>query len=155
MRCPHCDNTIPDDSVFCIECGRSVQAYTDRTRTLEAEQQRQQLPQAPQLPVPASAPSQARYQRSHRFPRRNYRHLAGGAFLIGLGVLFLTGLFWPGILGLIGLVGALEELAKGKTRAAGMSLVFFGGMAFLFATDLFWPGILILLGILALIDRTK
>lgn len=78
---------------------------------------------------------------------------SGAIFLIGLGILFFTGSFWPWILALVGVTGALEEFAGGAVREGATVLVMLVGLAVLFATGLFWPGILILVGLVALIDR--
>jgi hypothetical protein len=40
--------------------------------------------------------------------RKRASSISGGIFLIGLGVLFLTGWWWPGILVVIGLSGGWE-----------------------------------------------
>jgi hypothetical protein len=77
--------------------------------------------------------------------------VSGGVFLIGLAVLFMTGLFWPGILVLIGVCGFLSSIAEGKPREGLMPLVFMTGLAVLFMTDLFWPGILVLVGVTAML----
>lgn len=81
------------------------------------------------------------------------RGRSGALLLIGLGVLFFTGTWWPWIIALLGLTGAVEELAEGGVREAAVTLLMFGGVAVLFATGTFWPGILVLLGLVALIDR--
>jgi hypothetical protein len=73
--------------------------------------------------------------------------------MIGLGILFFTNTWWPWILALLGIVGAIEEIADGGLREAAVTLMVLGGMAVLFATGLFWPGILVLIGLAALIDR--
>src|SRR5690606_30365137 len=114
------------------------------------------VPAPPQLP---SAP-QRRAASSGRFSQgwhpfaSGLSGRSGAIFLIGLGVLFLTGNFWPWVFVLIGFTGAIDELAKGANRAAAQTLVFFIGLAVLFATGFFWPGILFFIGLLALLDRT-
>ena len=85
-------------------------------------------------------------------PARRWRELNGGLWLIGLGVLFLSGTFWPGILVLVGLSAYLEQRARGQQQYALRSLLFPLGLALLFWTHWFWPGILILLGVLAIIS---
>jgi hypothetical protein len=53
------------------------------------------------------------------------RNVSGGIMLIGLGVLFLTDWFWPGIMFVIGLAWAADLWLKGETRqAAGIFLLF-------------------------------
>lgn len=86
---------------------------------------------------------------------RGLRQGSGALLLIGLGVLFFTGTWWPWILALLGAVGGVEELAQGKLREAAATVVMLGGLALLFATGLFWPGILVLVGLVALIDRAR
>jgi hypothetical protein len=78
--------------------------------------------------------------------------VSGALWLIGLGILFLTGSFWPGILVLVGLTAYVQQSARGRSQESLRSLIFFVGLAVLFWTNLFWPGILILLGLIALIS---
>lgn len=164
MRCPHCDNELPEGAAFCIECGRSTRAATDRTIQLTP-------PPAPSAPPPPQLPARPERQAaaaaahgqagahscggwSPASPLARGIGARGGAiFLIGLGLLFLTGSFWPGILALLGVVGAAEELGRGRGRSALQSAIFFVGLAVIFASGLWWPGILIVLGLCALVDR--
>jgi hypothetical protein len=44
--------------------------------------------------------------------------ISGGVFLIGLGMLIITGWWWPGILLVIGLSSASELARRGQTWAA-------------------------------------
>ena len=48
--------------------------------------------------------------------RKQASSISGGIFLIGLGVLFITDWFWPGILLVIGLSSGAELIFRGKTR---------------------------------------
>ncbi len=55
--------------------------------------------------------------------------LAGGIFLISLGVLLATGWWWPGIMVAIGLSSGAGLVFRGKTLAGIGTLVFFIGIA--------------------------
>lgn len=162
-RCTRCDSPLPEGADFCVECGAPV-AATGRTvaldeRRVTAHAPPRELP-VPAAPQPAQAPAARRRRGRGGLCGGGWQPFAGGVkpasgaiFLIGLGLLFLTGSFWPGILALVGLTGAIDELAKGNARAAGSILVFMGGLAILFATGPIWPGILILIGLVALLER--
>ena len=51
--------------------------------------------------------------------------ISGGIFLISLGVLIITGWWWPGILIAIGLSGGAEQIFRGKTWQGIGTLAFF------------------------------
>lgn len=147
MRCTACDKEIPDDAAFCVECGAKV-ATTGRTITLDQPYSETRMPDDI---VPAAPPPAA--QRQFRPYTRVDGAKTGAIFLIGMAILFFTGTFWPGILALVGITGAINEFSKGRPRNAIQSLVMLVGMAILFATGLFWPGILVLVGIVTLLSR--
>ena len=84
--------------------------------------------------------------------------ISGGIFLIGLGILFITDWFWPGILLVIGLSSGAELIFRGKTREGISTLLTLSVIAIVFSilqnTDLSWaiigPFILIVLGVITL-----
>ncbi len=49
-------------------------------------------------------------------PSKYWAHISGGVFLIGLGILFLTGTFWPGILFLVGISAIAGGLLKKEEK---------------------------------------
>jgi hypothetical protein len=51
--------------------------------------------------------------------------ISGGIFLISLGVLIITGWWWPGILIAIGLAGGAEQIFRGRVGPGIGTLVFF------------------------------
>jgi hypothetical protein len=55
--------------------------------------------------------------------------LSGGIFLISLGVLIITGWWWPGIMVALGLSGGAGLIFRGRTREGISTLVFFIGIA--------------------------
>ena len=73
--------------------------------------------------------------------------------MLGIMLLVITGNVWPGILVLLGITGAIDELGRGRARAALARAVFLIGTAVLFFSGTIWPGILIVLVIAALIER--
>ena len=84
--------------------------------------------------------------------KRNLEGLSGGIFLIGLGIIFLTGIgFWPWILAVIGLAGLPASLGIKKGWYGWQGCFWMVGLAILFWSGHFWPGILILVGISALL----
>ena len=83
--------------------------------------------------------------------------ISGGIFLISLGVLMITGWWWPGIMLALGLSGGAELIFRGKIARGIGTLVFFCSIpiivAIVQATDIPWTfvGPLILIGIGAII----
>jgi hypothetical protein len=84
--------------------------------------------------------------------------ISGGVFLIGLGMLVLTGWWWPGIMLVIGLAGAAELARQGQLAAALSTFALFAaiplGIALISAINIPWlpvgAFVLIALGLLAL-----
>ncbi len=85
--------------------------------------------------------------------------ISGGIFLIGLGVLFMTDWFWPGILLVIGLSGGAEQIFRGQIARGIGTIAFFSAVPIVIAivqsTDISWaivgPFILIVLGVITLV----
>ena len=71
--------------------------------------------------------------------------ISGGIFLISLGVLLVTGWWWPGIMVALGLSSGAALIFRGKIWGGIASLVFFCGIAiaveFIRTTDI--PGVVI------------
>ena len=55
--------------------------------------------------------------------------IAGGIFLISLGILLVTGWWWPGIMVALGLTSGAALIFRGKVLGGIVSLVFFCGIA--------------------------
>ena len=55
--------------------------------------------------------------------------ISGGIFLISLGVLLVTGWWWPGIMVALGLASGAALIFRGKILGGVVSLVFFCGIA--------------------------
>jgi len=80
--------------------------------------------------------------------KQAYEGASAGILLIGLGVLFLTGLgVWPWILLVVGLAGLPASLANHRGWYGWQGFFWMAGLAVLFATGQMWPGILILVGL--------
>jgi hypothetical protein len=77
----------------------------------------------------------------------------GAVWLIGLGILFLTGEFFPGILVLIGITSYLNANAHGRSPAALQPLLFFLGLAVIFWVGFSVPLMLLFLGLMALFKQ--
>ncbi len=78
--------------------------------------------------------------------------IAGGVFLIGLGLLF-TGVvsFWPGILFVMGMSNIARGMAEGRAWynvSGGLWLI---GLGVVFLFNFSWPLILILIGLSMLV----
>jgi len=57
--------------------------------------------------------------------QRKASGISGGIFLISLGILIITGWWWPGIMIAIGLAGCAELVFRGKTARGIGTLIFF------------------------------
>ena len=86
--------------------------------------------------------------------KQNADTLGAGMFLVGLGVLFLLDWFWPGILGLLGIVALATQWARGNLLRGLSSLVLLSGLTILFTVGFAWEYVfpigLIVLGLIAL-----
>ena len=91
--------------------------------------------------------------------RRKASGISGGIFLIGLGVLLITGWWWPGILLVIGLSGGAEQIFRGQMARGIGTIAFFSAIpivvAIMQSTDVSWmvvgPFVLIVLGVITLV----
>lgn len=74
--------------------------------------------------------------------------IAGGVFLVGLGLLFTSVIdFWPGILFVIGASNIARGMAEGRAWynvSGGLWLI---GLGLVFLLNFSWPVLLILIGI--------
>jgi hypothetical protein len=61
--------------------------------------------------------------------KRMARAISGGIFLISLGVLLVTGWWWPGIMVALGLASGAALIFRGNILGGIVSLVFFCGIA--------------------------
>jgi hypothetical protein len=143
MICPECKRDNLEGARVCDQCGTPLPGASDQP-TVGAIGPTRILTQSP--PATATAPVVER----QRIVRS--RQLNSGLWLIGLGLLFLTGTFWPGILVLVGISGFLEEQGRDQPQKAVRTLIFMSGLALLFWSGWFWPGILILVGVTTLLS---
>src|SRR5687768_1208805 len=114
MNCPTCARPNPEDAHFCIYCAAPLEA-AEQPPAAEATTCPTVALSAPTtIAVPAAAPptpgSQSR-PTAPWFPAQRNNEITGAIWLIGLGVLFLTHTFWPGILVLAGLTAYIQESA--------------------------------------------
>jgi hypothetical protein len=85
--------------------------------------------------------------------RRERSGVAGGLILVGIGVLLITGWWWPGIMVVIGVAVAAERWLSGRTREAilvlGIFLAIPVGIAVLTSVDIPWIWViaLVLIGL--------
>jgi len=82
--------------------------------------------------------------------------VAGGVFLIGLGLLFTHVIdFWPGILFVLGASSLARGMAEGRewyTVNGGLWLI---GIGLVFLLGFSWPLLLIIIGASMLVGRTQ
>lgn len=160
MNCPNCNAQLPDDAQFCIECGKAVSpASTGATVKLAGPAWDVACPHCG-----AANPTVARFcincggalpgappPPAQDVSPELWLWIAG-FFLFGLGLLWLTRSFVPGIFVLIGLTGLIGGIAARRPWAGLQSLVWMFGLVFLFANPrLLVPGLLVLLCLSALL----
>ncbi len=88
--------------------------------------------------------------------KRTKSGIAGGIFLIGLGVLIITGSWWPGVIIVIGLAVGAERAFRGNYMQALTAFAVCSAIALISATNIPWhifgPFILISLGAVVLVQ---
>src|SRR5512137_1490944 len=88
--------------------------------------------------------------------QRTKSGIAGGIFLIGLGVLAITGSWWPGVIIVIGLAVGAERAFRGDYMQALTAFAVCSAIALISATNIPWnifgPFILISLGAVVLVQ---
>lgn len=159
MNCPNCARKNPADARYCIYCATALQTNvqsipieeeepaTGATRRLQPEPKPSYT--MPQTPAPAPA-GPLPVPRTRRYFGND---TLKAVWLIGLGVLLLTGSFFPGILVLIGLTSYIRDNQHGQPQKGLRNLVFFTGLALLFWTNFIFPGIFFLLGAMWLLNN--
>ncbi|GEM_PF-819177 len=79
-------------------------------------------------------------------PRRG-NQVSGAVFLIGLGLLFLTNFWWPGILFVLGAAAIAQGLSEGRGWYALQGGIWLIGIGLVFSVGFSLPLLLILLGL--------
>ena len=84
---------------------------------------------------------------SSPLPKERVDQLAGGVFFVGLGVLFLTGYWWPGILFVIAATSLARGMAEGRAWYSVQGALWMIGIGLVFAWGFSLPLLLILIGL--------
>ena len=88
--------------------------------------------------------------------KRTRSGVAGGIFLIGLGVLMITGSWWPGLMFVLGLAVGADRAFRGNYIQALTAFAVCSAIGLLSATNIPWnifgPFILISLGAVVLVQ---
>ena len=146
VSCAACGESNPGHAIFCVRCGQRMSDAA--TRLALPRRANENIGQGtPSLP--AFRPRQAQVAGS----QISGNVLSTAILMIGIGLLFLGHLFWPGILVLLGIVIFVRMSASGYTVQGVRSAIWLFGLAFLFMVPhLFLPGIFVLIGLNALIS---
>jgi hypothetical protein len=139
--CPACRTVNPEDAHFCVICGRGLVSGTPRQQP--SGHARRPAAHAPRAAAPRVAPHPQPW-RAGTHQRHGRQPNTAAIFLAGLVFLLMTGVIWPGILLLIGVVKYVEASSAGRQRHGLQALLWLGGLTILFATHTFWPGIVVL-----------
>ncbi len=156
MICSICTRSVPADAQFCIYCATRIRPPAPAVQPGPATGPTTRLDPAVvktyTMPAPApAAPQRAAPRRTSR--QRPHGGSVGAVWLIGLGLLLLTGTIFPGVLALVGITSYMKESARGRHFKALQSLVFFLGLTTLFVFGFSWPGLFIWLGVMALLKH--
>ncbi len=73
--------------------------------------------------------TETQVKKSDKEKKRMADAVAGAIFLIGLGILIITGWWWPGIMVVIGLSSGASLIFRDRIAAGISSLIFFCGIA--------------------------
>jgi hypothetical protein len=88
--------------------------------------------------------------------QRTKSGIAGGIFLIGLGVLTITGSWWPGLMFIIGLAIGAERAFHGKYMQSLTAFAVCFAIGLISTTDIPWnifgPFLLIAIGAVVLVQ---
>ena len=80
--------------------------------------------------------------------KQSQADLASGAvFMIGMGLLFVTGWWWPGMLFVIAASSFARVMADGRSWTSEKSAIWMVGIGLIFALNLPWGAVLIIIGL--------
>ncbi len=145
VPCASCRSLNPAESLFCTSCGRSLAG--------RAAPQPRPAPMPPRQAYPRTAtppvllPHQAQPPSAPHAPHAPHTMRGNPApfvFLVGLVVLLVNGMLWPGILILLGVSLLVSQSSRGRPDRAVGGMIWLVGLAVLFGTGKFWPGIIVL-----------
>jgi Double zinc ribbon len=149
-RCAACGTRNPPGAQFCVMCGRQLSGGATVAPPPASAPVASVAPAAPVVATPpAAAPIAASPDLRLRNPAM-WGGIGGGAFLIGIAVLALTGWWWPGILVILGISALASSVVGGRPWAGLQGALWLFGIAFIAQFNLWWPGILILVGVSAI-----
>ncbi len=122
--CAACGASNPAHAIFCVRCGSGMGDPAPRPAAPRQAIGGDVIQGAPVLPTFSQRPR----QRAHR---RDWEAASMAIFLIGLGVLLLSGAFWPGILIVVGLSSFVQVAGKGRVAEGLRNTFWLFGLAFL------------------------
>lgn len=84
---------------------------------------------------------------SGTFSKERADQVAGGVFIIGLAIMFMTGMWWPGMLFVIGFSNLARGMAEGREWYSIQGALWMIGLGVVFTVGFSLPLLLILIGL--------
>lgn len=155
LICPHCEASNPSHASFCVRCGARLQEAFRPSHSFQT------VPSDGGLSAHQTTPPMAQTNQANQptlnstifgLPAPMLDSIACGVFLIGLSLLMMRGIMWPGIVLLGGLCLLLSTVGRERYTDALKICIWTAGLAYFLSSRWIWPGILLLVGVSFLID---
>lgn len=155
LICQNCQAHNPSHASFCVRCGiRLQEAFLPSSSFQTVANDGSISAQQTTPPMAHSNQTNQPTLNSSLFglPTQMLDSISCGIFLIGLSLLMMRGIMWPGIVLLGGLCLFLSTVGRERYTEALKICIWTAGLAFFLSSKWIWPGILLLVGVSFLID---
>jgi ribosomal protein L40E len=158
LACQQCQASNPAHATFCVRCGVRLREAFLPSPSFQTVPSDGNL--ASRSVPPPIAPHQHANQANQQgtifgLPAPMLDGIACGIFLIGLSLLMMRGIMWPGIILLGGLCLLLTSIGRERYTEGIKICIWTAGLAFFLSSKWIWPGILLLIGVNFLIDTLQ
>lgn len=158
LACQECLANNPAHARFCVRCGVRLREAFLPSHSFQTVPSDGNLASRP-VPPPVVSHQQSSQANPvgtiFGLPAQMLDGIACGIFLIGLSLLMMRGIMWPGIILLGGLCLLLSTVGRERYTEALKVCIWTAGLAFFLSSKWIWPGILLLIGVNFLIDTLQ